>query len=545
MRVLSLNQVLSVAFTATALAQGVFAQTDSNFETTFQVRQRAASLVLREQEIRRIDDSSARCFLRAKIAEFMFENRDEELRETASSMADRCLSEVKNSPDEFSANRRKLWNDYFIRLVDNHDKEAALRLRRLYGDPADNDKDRGSSVPISSNVDMTVSRVLIELRQGRLPNNLHEIFSSFPPSEEVQANRLLAGLADYLLATRGVESTEGIVEIFGRSFLEDSVPQQTRLKYFDFILREGMNGLTAPRQQTSFRSFYDALRIALPSMERYQPELVPRALGLIKAMESKLSGKERNLREAFKAIDESEDKTEQAITEAKNASDKDNARMLWRYAFQIALAERKFDDAIMALFGPEETDETTVASRDASLVSLLLPIVLRQNDIQTAQVVYARVAGVAQKIEASLKISAWYFEKGDFVEGRRFFNESQVMLPRAKADANSIRVAFEAPRAIVELEPALAFESADSAIILLNRLQHPKPEEKVGTEARVDFVEFTLLPSLANVSQAFDKLGQVDWNMSLSLAGQIKSKELLLAAQIAIERHRIYPIPQH
>ena len=76
-------------------------------------------------------------------------------------------------------------------------------------------------------------------------------------------------------------------------------------------------------------------------MERYQPELVPRALGLIKAMESKLSGKERNLREAFKAIDESEDKTEQAITEAKNASDKDNARMLWRYAFQIALAERK------------------------------------------------------------------------------------------------------------------------------------------------------------------------------------------------------------
>ena len=152
MRVFSLNQVLSVAFTATALAQGVFAQTDSNFETTFQVRQRAASLVLREQEIRRIDDASARCFLRAKIAEFMYENRVEELRETASSMADRCLSEVKSSPDEFSANRRKLWNDYFILLVDNHDKEAALRLRRLYGDPADNDKDRGSSVPISSNV---------------------------------------------------------------------------------------------------------------------------------------------------------------------------------------------------------------------------------------------------------------------------------------------------------------------------------------------------------------------------------------------------------
>ena len=117
------------------------------------------------------------------------------------------------------------------------------------------------------------------------------------------------------------------------------------------------------------------------------------------------------------------------------------------------------------------------------------------------------------------------------------------LVEKGGADADRVRYILNAIPIALKIDRSTGFDVAGRAVNLANHLPTPSVDEKIGTPARLKYVDWTLLPTSFSILRTFKLLAATDVAFATSAADDIKSKNYRMIAEIVVETERKYPMP--
>ncbi|MGH9821302.1 MAG: hypothetical protein ACRD43_14140, partial [Pyrinomonadaceae bacterium] len=279
------------------------------------------------------------------------------------------------------------------------------------------------------------------------------------------------------------------------------------------------------------------------------------------AMDGKASAASKEEDEVFKRINDSKDKLQQAIWEAESATTakKTFADSLWQYASEIATEQKKFQiavDCVLKMWANEKEAESNdkktqgdnpqgfsfAVARDHMLLDQILPKALKEKDLDSSEYAVNRIQDNDLRSTGILKVAAKYLELGNKAQSYESMQDALKLLEKGDETTHRVRITLSSIPIAMGIEKSNAFETVSLAIRMANHLPTPNPEDKLGTEARIKYVDGVLMPNAYNLEKAFKILAKSDVGFAASIAQEIQPKSWRLVADIVVETERLYPL---
>jgi tetratricopeptide (TPR) repeat protein len=155
------------------------------------------------------------------------------------------------------------------------------------------------------------------------------------------------------------------------------------------------------------------------------------------------------------------------------------------------------------------------------------------------------------------KIGKGFLDRGDFQRGLETINQAQSLVSKAEPTIELCAATLSIASAVIKQDPSRAYEVIGSAIQMMNRLKASDElwalmyssngsqslstssySWKPSANGGLKWIKASF-PRTAGLGEVLSKAAKLDFDESLFLSKQIKSKGLLLAAQAVICRNVI------
>ncbi|MGH9948800.1 MAG: hypothetical protein ACRD6X_16625 [Pyrinomonadaceae bacterium] len=535
--------LVSVIFCSTINAQTA----KKSDAAVFQNQQRTIRLSSYRAEIKNLDDAPMRCFVRAQIARFIFQNEVLSHFNTANDSVLECFEEIAKNADQFSEMQRSYWSNTLLVLLRSHSPETAKEVEKKY--LSGSNTEWSDIIEIDNAKDLTVvtNRVIGQLLKGDIPDNISVIIQKLLEKNTGQAYRVLDALLRVFEANTDIDNLEKSLIFTSGYFLEESVPSEFRKRFLKFAIRLGQGQVQNPVVDFSngvFETCYSILKDALPKIRESLPEDYQTALVVFTIMDAKLESMKREDTAVYARIEVSTDKLEQTILEAGSAKGQGLRDSLWLMAVHFAVTAKKFKTAADCALKVFSNIKEFAPARDNFLVNVILPKALKANDFEASDYALKFVENELEKASGTLMVAARYVELKDKTRALEYIDTAQLILRKEEPSTNGVRIMLSSVPVAMKVDKSKAFESADFAVFAANRLPSPSSEDKAGTESRNKHTDSVLIPNALNLAKTLDILAKADFNAANSTAQAIRPKPWRLAADIVLETHRVYPMPK-
>ncbi|HEV7645983.1 MAG TPA: hypothetical protein VGO50_18755 [Pyrinomonadaceae bacterium] len=526
-------------------ALSINAQADrAKKQEAYQNQQRAANLSILRPNIKLVDDAPQRCLLRVLILQFIFEKKISDHYEAANALALECLDETVANKDQFSQMLFQTQKNHILSLLRKYSPELAVKAEKKYfTDQPDSLIFADWELDIGGNPDKVADRAISKMAGGDKPSSIVSLVDKLDAVNKRAKFRVLSAALDYYEANIETVYEETDLIFLSPHYLDPETPVQLRKRFHNFVARFGMAALTQPENENLTRLAVELLKNALPDIKQISPELYPRAFSIFNALSSKSSEYEREKDGAMERINAAKDKLAQTISEAESAENPELKDTLWLQASVLALEEKKFRVAADSRMRMRELSSLYADARDFFYVQDLLDPCLKENDIETAGYIVKLVKSAEFQVKGLFKIAARLVELKRRETAFDTLDEGWKALEKAENKTSKIWTMQLAIPIALTIDKTRAFDMASDIVKTVNRFPTPGPDDKPGTKARQKYAD-TLTGVSYNLDLIFRLLGKENMALADPISQGIQLRELRLAAQIALETERKYPLPE-
>jgi hypothetical protein len=526
-------------------------------QEAYQNQQRAANLAVIRSNIKLVDDAPVRCFLRLQIIYFIFENKVTKYYDTANSLALECLDETVDNKEQFSALQSNRQKGEILLLLRKYLPETTKKIEKKYF-VDDKDTDLAEELAAQTGQDPTrlANRQIAKIAREGVTSSVDSlVYSLRQKNNNAAAVRILTAALDYYESH--LEATyEGNALIFLESEYGDSqTPVELRRRFYNLMIRIGEAAIADPDNDDPTRLYIEIMKYTLPDVKQISLDLYPKAFAIYTALSSKKSDEEKEEDEVWERINASKDKLAQTISEAESATNKSLKSGLWMHAAQYALEVKKFRlaaESELKIDFSTFDNKTNNVEADIKDVIRKIPFLfltqdaldpcLKENDIESAQYIVSLVEDPEIKSQGLFKIAAKLIELKKRETAFDTLYEGWKVLEKLDPGNPSLWTRHLAIPIALKIDKMRAFDMASEIVKAVNRFPTPSPEDKPGTEARRKYAD-NLTGFSSNLETIFGQLAKEDVSLADAISQGLQLKELRLAAQIAIETHRVYPLP--
>ncbi len=525
-------------------APGVSAQMElAKKQEAYQNQQRAANLSILRPNIKLVDDAPQRCLLRVLILQFIFEKKITDHYEAANALALECLDETVANREQFSQILFHTQKNHILSLLQKYSPELAVKAEKKYfTDQPGSLVFADWELDIGGDSDKVADRAISKIAGGEKPASIVSLVDKLSAVNKRAKFRVLSAALDYYEANIETIYEENDLIFLSTHYLDPETPVGLRKRFHNFTVRFGMAALTHPENENLTRICIEILRNALPDIKQTSPELYPRAFSIFNALSSKRSEYEREKDGAMERINAAKDKLAQTISEAESAENPKLKDILWLQASVLALEEKKFRIAADSRMKMRELSSLYARARDFFYVEDILDPCLEENDIETAGYIVKLVKDTESQVQGLFKIAARLVELKRRETAFDTLDEGWKALEKAENKTSKIWTMQLAIPIALKIDKMRAFDMAGEIVKTVNRFPTPSPEDKPGTKTRLKYAD-TLTGISYNLDLIFRLLGKENMALADPISQGIQLKELRLAAQIALETQRIYPLP--
>lgn len=535
------NSFVVILCVVTVLA--VFGQTKSDKKREdFQNQQRVINLSFYKNNIKSLEDAPMRCFVRRQIVEFVFAKKVTTQYELAEDLAIACLEDYAKNPKQFNAGLRLILPNEMIFLLRNISLETSEKARVKYLFKKD-DKNliEFSEEELKQNPDALINKVRAKIQSGNLPSNILTIYFTIQRLKLETVPLLLDLILKHFERLAITQDYDPMFYSFSGNFMNKDVPVEIKRRYLQLAVRLAQKGLTQDKDsELSIKSF-QLLSWTLPIMKEITPSIYPQAAAIYATLKGRLADDGQRFLEVYERIKKSEDKLGQTLIEAEAAEDEDLIEYLWTSAGRLAVKEKKFKLAVDCINKRASETDFDIGYKRQILKDEILSAALKENDFEAADYVVEIIDGNYSKGNSLLDIAFAHLKLKDETKALEKLNEALRVLEKAEDDIYKMLNLFSASRLATKIENADAFETANSAIKVVNRLSALAPEDLSETESRNQYVAKVLIPNAINIENTFGILAKKDVNFAYPISQGIQRKDLQLVAEIVIEMHKVYP----
>ena len=522
---------------------GIYAQTDiTKKQEAYQNQQRASNLALLRSDIKLVDDAPQRCSLRVKVMEFIFKSNVKNYYEVANSLALECLDETVDNADQFSASTANWWKNNVLSLLRKYSPEVAAKAETKYF--VGNQNDLADELDVRKDPNGVANRLISKIARSRVSPSIVSIIYQLRSVNNTAALRLLRAVLDYYESHFEEAYSDNNLIFLSSDYLSSDTPVELRKRFHNFTVRLGEAALADPKNDELSRLGMELLKNALSDIKLLSPELYPKAFSIYTALNSKKTDYQKEKDEVMERIRASKDKLAQTISEAESATNKSLKTDLWLYASQYALEAKRFRTAADSRLKIDVNDnEFLKKTQFFFLIENVLDPCLKEGDIESAEYIVGLVEDLEMKGKGLFKIAAKLVELKKIGPAFDNLSEGLKLVEKMETSVGKVLAIKSAIPIALQIDKNRAFDLAGDLVKVVNRFPTPGPDDKQGTEARKKYVSDTVTPISYNLDSVFGLLGKENMALADPISQGLQLKEFRLAAQIAIETQRIYPLP--
>lgn len=512
-------------------------------QETYQNQQRAANLAVFRSNIKLVDDAPERCQLRLQIIYFIFEKKVTNYYDTANSMALECLDETVDNKEQFSASQSNWQKSQILLLLRKYSPETARKAEKKYfTDGQSTDLTDELDALLGKDPNAVANRLISKIARGEMLGSMIGVVNRLREADNNAAVRLLSAILDYYQAHIEQTYADNNLLFLSSEYLDKRTPVELRQRYHLLTVKMGETALTQPQNEQLSQLSTELLQYALADIKEINAELYPRAFSIYNALSSKKSADEKERDEVMERIHAAKDKLAQTISEAESAESPDLKDSLWLYASNYALEAKKFRIAAESRLKVVPGVKAFKMAHYFFIKDEVVDGCLKENDIESAQYVIGLVEDPETKSQGLFKIAAKLVELKKREAAFDALNEGRKVLENAENKPSKIWTMHLAISIMLKIDKTRAFDMAGDIVKVVNRFPTPGPDDKPGTEARQKYA-FTLTAVSYHLEDVFRLLGKENMALADPASQGIQLREWRLAAQIALETQRIYPLP--
>lgn len=555
---LSKNSLFSfrlVALVVFALTTGVFAQKAQNAETdkdrtrkaeAYQTQQRALALNSLKTDIKMPDDAPMRCALRYEMAKFFFETKLPLYHDSAVALAIECFEDIEENRNHFSGWQLTWKRTEFLKLLKKYSLADAVRAQKKYLSDARGLSPADTNLSEGDDPKKEADGFISKINGGKVSVSIGVGLDSLKKRDPASANRVINALLSYYEAElHRTYAPDQTFLFFTSELRETTTPLEIRRRFHVLLLRMAEASMGDLENTGLWRVTVDELKYTAADIKEHSPALYERFQGIFNTLSSRKDDKEKEKDEVYHRVEASKDKLAQAVSEAESAKDENFQNELFFYAANLALKQKKYRQCADLNLKNKfySSNETTSIARDFFLVDSVVKPALKDGDIESAEYVANLVKLIDQRSEANILITERLVELKRMSVARDKLQETLALIDKMEIGQPKVRMMFIAVPVALKIDKAQAFDIASEAVKAINRIPSPSADDKIGTKGRQDYVDKIMVSISYNLDEAFRILGKEDMQLADPIIQGIQLKELRLAAQIALETQRKYPLP--
>ena len=521
-----------------AQSKGVPKQQESDIALQAQKLARISSL---NQEVKTVDSATLRAFLRVKLSDFIWKNKFIDGQSLAEKIIQESVEDFQNNITEVPGFYKNLIQADILSILRTNSPE----LYKKISDNFDSTSNALQSYKLAG-----------EYGKSGVLNAVEDVKNRLLPSADPTDRATVMFIVKKLLSQNKLAEVnsilEAIIERQEQSFLEDSrllfflspeflaqtTPISMRKKFLAVTINNGQKLLqklnSGSAEREIYQNVYNTLRNNLPEIEKLLPSDYPQALTITVALQNKSSQSDKIRQEITERIEQSKDKLEQTISEAKQAEDKEIKNDLWGQAAELALDQKKYQLSVDCAMKIESEDSNSTLWRDQFLDDDVAKAALENNNVESAEYSISKIESKLKNATALLRIVKYHYKNKNTVQSQLDLAEAVKKLKAVNNDSHKVRGLSAALDIALLTDNAQVYEIGQAIVKTINSLPSPNLEDKPDSEARKSFIRDVQMVAITNLLLAFQRLAEKDSSLAQSLALDL-SRNYRIAAQFGAE----------
>ena len=478
------------------------------------------------EQIKLTDEPAARVFMRLRLAAFLWSIRDQHSPSRPEALTAEALADLRDNESEIPELYRRSYQRELLALVrlrapalaDQYEASISTNAQDVAGSMLET---RGGTAP-------AVEMVRQSLQRGEDPGSFFIFFlERLKRQQPAEVPRVLSAILDAEERRPSSISVETLFWLRGE-LMDERHPAGLRRRYLVTVLNATRRHEQFDR--TTLAHAHDLLNALLPYIWTSLPSRYGEAAAQTAAMTTRAPREQREMMELRERIQQSNDRVEQLLSEARATQNVSLRNVLLSDAAQIALQQGNLRRAVdIAIDLPAEGQ--SALWRDQFLAEVTSSALSRR-DTETAGYAASKMVAPLKRAAATQKIALYFFELGDVGQALEILNNAFKDIESADNDARKAVGLLEIAVAFARVDETRVSGIVQAAMSVINSI--PAPNERRGSDARNQFVRDSLLPLVWNLILTFQELARVNGEEALNMAGSIRQREIRLPALLGV-----------
>ncbi len=549
---LSTGKYVCCVIFCTLLFSIIYSAQTPAVDDPYQNQQRAIRLLAFDDEIKTLPDVEIRCQLRFTILQFIYKNEVKSEYPNAEQLLATFFVEMTTNEKLLSPYRIRNWGNSMALLLRNHSPDMAKRIEAKYVHDVDtSEKDFDDLMDGRGNKQEIVNRAIARVAADNDAFRTINLFNSVKRTDKEAAQRIFQAVLDS--AEKHPEAPRSAYTMY--TMLDASlnppaftVEPEKMLRYYRCLVASSRIALATSNRQ-NYSITIDPLRRILPKIKEADKVIYSDGSAVIAKYLETLSKEELRKDSAMERVKTSDDQIEQALTEAEAAPNPQQRDLFLGWAATLAVAKKDYHHAVdlMLKTAPDLGIASRPKGRDEDMINRIVRPAYRNKDYDDAYYAIGHIKD--DLIRAKIMMEAGW-ERGRMnIKGRdeaaSYVINALDLLEMTAPDFESISRMGNTRSLLTMLgsKPAMTLDDFTArAVRAINRIPATGADAKPGTPERADYVTKILSPTLSSIDYIFHPVWDSSPCPDPKLADEIKVKEWRLAAKIAAESFRRYPL---
>ena len=550
------NQILSsgkVACLAISLAAvfSVVSRSQPPANDAFENQQRAIRILQFDKEVATLPDAEIRALLRLDILEFIYSKQVLSQYTAAESVMSAFFEDV--AINEKSANVKVGYlKSKLGLLLRKYYPEVSSRIEAKYAIKIDTMEDDLDQIRRGGDLSAIVDRAIGKMRTDGTLRGIINVYESARRTKPEMGAVILKAALDVAEKNPSPDNAAWLDQMTLNVLNPPNpdIAKDQMVRYYKVLLTAARGELVRAQPKDYYIRTLWPLRRSLPGMEKADPRMSEEVRSIFAGYRKFLSKEQLLREEADDRIEAADDKLARAIAEAESASDANLKDHLWMRAAQIVLPKRegnrKLAVDLLMKAGPSLGSPGKPDSRDQSLKNIASWGGSYQ-DFEGARYALDRIDNDNIRIEALLYYLDDYGRMNSKDRPKTAAQVDDVIkqLEERSAVSRGMICPIGNLRALMtSLTGHTNIRDLSARTVrIINKVPLDGSDGKPGSPERTQFF-YTSRDMIVCAAYNFRPLWDGSQVPPAELAGQIKTKEWRIAAQIEAEKHRKYPIEQ-
>lgn len=500
-----------------------------------------------KEDVKLMDSSTARVFLRIEIADFLWKRKVANSEDLAESLMVKAVEDLQSNKEEIPSFYQKTLSSKIDSILHHYSPELLIKITEKYDFKSNSNNSsykeldnygKDSAAKVASDLRNKILSNPDSLNDGSIIFTLHKLYSFNKITEANSLMEVIVFTGEKLPFSKAGDTLFFLKD----NFLRNTTPIETQKRYFNLVFNLSGQSLislqkssVSNEERTAGSNLYQTLRYILPAVENSLPSSYPNYLALTNALQNLQSKVSREREDVEERLAKSDDRLRDTISEAEKTDDKGLSNDLWTEAAQLALQKKKFQLAIDCLEKVEAKDSGFILWHDQFLDDDVTKSALEDDDLDSAKLAVSKIKSEMRMAVALLQIARYYQKNNDSPQAQATLSESLKKINSLEDNPQKLRGLSQIFYAAESIDTSRRYEIVKTIVKTINKIPTPKLELKPESEEQVKYVKEIQMVIAENVLPLFETLAKKDAAYARSLALDLSQRNYRTIAQFGVE----------